>query len=108
MLENIKFESNRWHLSINKIYNGNFIFDEINAKTLLNLIKSLLEDNQNVVLDFKNIEFLTTSFLNTIIGELYSIFERSHIKKYLSIINMSQDDLYIIKYVVETAKNYYG
>ena len=60
-----------------------------------------------VTLDFMNIELVTSTFLNTAIGQLYSSYSSNILKEYLKVKNMANEDLVLLKKVVERAKDYF-
>lgn len=74
---------------------------------LFERILKALERGVAVVLDFNNIELITSTFLNAAIGQLYSKYDSPFLKEHLKVENMSQEDLVILKKVVERAKEYF-
>jgi hypothetical protein len=77
------------------------------GELLFKLIAKALKNKAKVVLDFKNIELITSTFLNAAIGQLYGFFDDSDLKKQVSVTNMANDDLALLKKVVERAKEYF-
>ena len=77
---------------------GNALFKEI--------FKALNEDTI-VTLDFSKIEFITSTFLNAAIGQLYSKYDSAKLREYLKLENIVNGDLAILKRVVERAKQYF-
>jgi len=71
------------------------------------LIKKAFDENRKVALSFLNIEMMTTAFLNTAIGQLYKDFSEEKIRVFLSVENISDSGIAILKRVVDTAKLYY-
>jgi hypothetical protein len=78
---------------------GNKLFDRI---------KKIFDSKNKAILDFNNIELITSTFLNSSIGRLYGYHDTSFIKEHLSIINLSDDDLLLLKKVIERAKEYFA
>ena len=70
-------------------------------------IKKALEENRKVNISFLNVEMLTSAFLNTAIGHLYSDFPDEVMKENLSVENLSPSGIVSLKRVIETAKLYY-
>ena len=70
-------------------------------------IADILKKGEKVELSFFNVESLTSAFLNTAIGQLYGEFTEEQIRAGLSVADMEQDDLFLLKRVVETAKEYF-
>ena len=66
-----------------------------------------LEKNRNIVLSFHNVTALTSAFLNAAIGQLYGTFREEKIRDLLKVENIEQDDLALLKRVVENAKLYF-
>ncbi len=84
-----------------------FCIEAVDGEKVFALIKKALAEKRKVTLSFLNVEMLTTSFLNTAIGQLYRDFSDEYIKENLSVENISQSGLVSIKRVVDTAKLYY-
>ncbi|MFQ5709446.1 MAG: STAS-like domain-containing protein [bacterium] len=74
---------------------------------LFKLISKAFKNEAKVILDFNNIDLLTSTFLNAAIGQLYGFFDGSFLKEHLAIQNMEKDDLVLLKKVVERAKEYF-
>ncbi len=68
---------------------------------------AIIESDRRVVLSFANVATLTSAFLNTTIGQLYSRFTDEQVREHLSVVDMDPDDLALLKCVVDTAKNYF-
>ena len=66
-----------------------------------------LQEGKNIEISFKGIEDLTSLFLNAAIGQLYNEFEDDELKKRLSVIDTSPQDLETLKRSVERAKEYF-
>ncbi len=71
-------------------------------------IAAALREGEKVKLSFLNIESLTSAFLNAAVGQLYGAFSEETIKGSLSVADMEQEDLVLLKRVVETAKEYFS
>ncbi|HET9177816.1 MAG TPA: STAS-like domain-containing protein [Terriglobia bacterium] len=70
-------------------------------------IAAALKDKRKVILSFLNITSVTSAFLNAAIGQLYGEFSEDAIRAGLQVADMAQDDLALLKRVVETAKTYF-
>lgn len=70
-------------------------------------IAPLLRDGKNVVLSFAQVETLISAFLNAAIGQLYGELTEEQIRARLSVRDMTQEDLALLKRVVENAKAYF-
>lgn len=70
-------------------------------------IVPLLRDGQKVTLSFEQVETLISAFLNAGVGQLYGEFPEDRIRELLSVRDMDEDDMAILKRVVENAKAYF-
>ena len=71
-------------------------------------IAPLLREGTKITLSFSGAETIISSFLNAAIGQLYGEFSEGQIRTQLTVSEMAQDDLVILKRVVENAKNYFA
>ena len=70
-------------------------------------LNTALEADRKVVLSFHNVTTLTSAFLNAAIGQLYGTFSEKRIRDLLKVEDMDQDDLALLKRVVDNAKLYF-
>jgi len=70
-------------------------------------IAAVLRNGKKAILSFLNVESLTSAFLNTAVGQLYGEFTEDQIRSGLSVSDMEQDDLVLLKRVVDMAKEYF-
>ena len=70
-------------------------------------LATALTEKYNVVLSFNNVTALTTAFLNTAVGQLYGKFSEKKIRDLLEVSNMENEDLMLLKQIVDTAKQYF-
>ena len=77
------------------------------GESLFDRIKKAFESDIKVILDFNNIELITSTFLNSSVGRLYGHYDQEFIKDHLGLDNMSNDDLVLLKKVVDRAKEYF-
>lgn len=71
-------------------------------------IKDILKSGNKVEISFDKITLIITAFLNAAVGQLYNgDFEYELLKSNLKATNMSDADKFLLKKVVETAKNYF-
>lgn len=66
-----------------------------------------LKADRNVILSFHNVTTLTSAFLNAAIGQLYGTFSEEQIRDLLKVVDAEQDDLALLKRVVDNAKLYF-
>ena len=84
-----------------------FCVEAGDGQKVFELIKKALSEKRTVTLSFLNVEMLTTSFLNTAVGQLYRDFSEEFIKESLKVDNLSYSGAVSLKRVVDTAKLYY-
>ena len=70
-------------------------------------LKTALETDRKIVLSFHNVTTLTSAFLNAAIGQLYGTFNEKQIRSLLKVEDAEQDDLALLKRVVDNAKLYF-
>ena len=70
-------------------------------------LEAAFKANQGIVLSFRNVTVLTSAFLNAAIGQLYGTFSEEQIRALLKVEDMEQDDLGLLKRVVDNAKLYF-
>ncbi|MBP3219984.1 MAG: STAS-like domain-containing protein [Prevotella sp.] len=78
------------------------------GEPIYNMIKASLSKDEDVILDFKDVTFLTTAFLNVMIGALYKDYTSEHLNKKLHIENINQETAARIKKVTDNAKSFYS
>lgn len=74
---------------------------------VFNALQRVLKEDKKVLISFKNVEKLTTAFLNNAIGKLYKEFDEEKIKQSLSVEEISDSGKVRLKRVVTNAKNYF-
>ncbi len=70
-------------------------------------IAPLIEAGSKVVLSFAKVETLISAFLNAAVGQLYGKFTEEQIRERLSVQDMDQEDMSLLKRVVDNAKVYF-
>lgn len=78
------------------------------GEPIYKLIADGLSKGENLVLDFSGITFLTTAFLNVIIGSLYKDYTSEQLQSKLRIENISKETAARIKKVTDNAKTFYS
>lgn len=78
------------------------------GQPIYELILSSLKRKESVELDFSDVTFVTTAFLNVVIGTLYKDFTSEQLKDLLNLTNYSPDMALRIKKVTDNAKAYYA
>jgi hypothetical protein len=68
----------------------------------------LLREGRKVSLSFDRIETVISAFLNASIGQLYGEFPEEKIRDLFNVRDMAQEDLALLKRVVDNAKLYFA
>lgn len=71
-------------------------------------IISFVGEGNAVVLDFSDIQLMTTAFLNTAIGNLYKDYSSEQLNALLKLVNLQAGDSARVKKVVDNAKKFYA
>ncbi len=71
-------------------------------------IAPLMRDGRKINLSFEGAETIISSFLNAAVGQLYDEFSEENVRTQLTVSDMAQEDLQILKRVVENAKKYFA
>ena len=64
-------------ISVFNLVGSGFCVEAKDGEAVFQAISKALQQEQVVEISFKNVEMLTSAFLNTAIGELYGIFRRA-------------------------------
>ena len=99
--------SKNLELSIFEVVGSPLCVASNDGQKVCDRLKVALKEGRNVVLSFHNITTLTSAFLNAAIGQLYGTFSEEEIRSLLNVRDMQQDDMALLKRVVETAKQYF-
>ena len=78
------------------------------GQKVFELISRAFAEKRAVLLSFKNIEILTTAFLNTAVGQLYRNNSEAFVREHLAVADISNSGKVALKRVVDTAKLYYN
>jgi hypothetical protein len=70
-------------------------------------IAPLLREGHKVVLLFSQTETMISTFLNAAIGQLYREFSEDEVRALLTVQDVSQEDMVMLKRVVDNAKAYF-
>jgi iron uptake system EfeUOB component EfeO/EfeM len=70
-------------------------------------IAPLLEAGKKVALSFDKVETLISAFLNAAVGQLYGKFTEEQVRALLEVEDMDQEDMSLLKRVVDNAKVYF-
>lgn len=99
--------SQQTEISVFEVVGSGLCVASDDGQVVHNQIARALRRGRNVRLSFRNIDSLTSAFLNTAVGQLYGEFSEEQIRDGLSVSDLDQDDLSLLKRVVDTAKEYF-
>ena len=71
-------------------------------------IVPFLREDTKVALSFEQVETLISAFLNAAVGQLYVEFPEDRIRELLSVRDMDEEDMAVLKRVVDNAKRYFA
>lgn len=95
------------HIKVFDLLNSHFAVSTEDGERLFELINERFNKGEEAVLDFNNIELIVSTFLNASIGQLYGVFATEFIQNNLSVVNITNEDLRILKKVTDRAKEYF-
>lgn len=98
-------------INVEKIIASNLALSEEKGEKLYNeIIKELeeLKDNEQIILDFKDIKKTITTFFNTSYGKLFSDYSDEIINKRINFINIQDITKFQIKIVKDNAIKFYS
>ncbi|MBN2828990.1 MAG: STAS-like domain-containing protein [Candidatus Cloacimonetes bacterium] len=96
-----------YRIEIINVVGSEYCIEAEDGKIVYDQIKAAIDNGNRVILSFRNVEILTTSFLNTAVGQLYRDLTDERVKEIISVENMSPSDQAKLKRVNDTAKLYY-
>ena len=94
-------------ISIFEVVGSSLCVASSDGQKVYDRLAAALKAQRRVSLSFHNVTTLTSAFLNAAIGQLYGTFSGDQIRSQLSVENMEQEDLALLKRVVDTAKLYF-
>ncbi|MCI8805983.1 MAG: STAS-like domain-containing protein [Clostridiales bacterium] len=86
---------------------GNKALDVAQGEKIYKKIMRIFKKNEQVTLNFENVETILSAFLNIAIGTLYKDYTSEYLNKNLIIKNVSKDNLFKMKRIFSRAKEYY-
>lgn len=78
------------------------------GEPIYKMIVEKLSKDEDVTLDFEEVTFLTTAFLNVVIGALYKDYTSEQLQAKLHIENINEETVARIKKVTDNAKLFYS
>ncbi|HEY5124526.1 MAG TPA: STAS-like domain-containing protein [Ignavibacteria bacterium] len=95
-------------LKIKDFINGEKAVSSDDGDILFGRIVEEIKSGSIVELDFSGIIIMTTAFLNSAIGQLYSIFSSEQLNKSIKLINVENEDKILFKKVIDRAKEFFA
>lgn len=77
------------------------------GEPIYEMIENCLSKDEDVTLDFEDVTFLTTAFLNVVIGTLYKDYTSEQLQSKLHVQNINDETIARIKKVTANAKSFY-
>lgn len=77
------------------------------GEPIYKMIVDSLAKKEDVTLDFQDVTFLTTAFLNVVIGTLYKDYTSEQLQSKLHVLNINDETAARIKKVTTNAKAFY-
>ena len=94
-------------ISIFEVVDGPLCVASSDGQKVYDRLAGALKADWDISLSFHNVTALTAAFLNTAIGQLYGTFGQEQIRSRLKVKDIEQDDLALLKRVVDNAKLYF-
>lgn len=95
------------NISVFNLVGSSFCVEANDGDSVFAAISKALQQDQAVEISFQNVGMLTSTFLNTAIGQLYGIFSEEKIRALVKVTDMDKVDQALLRRVIETAKSYY-
>lgn len=89
-------------------YVGDRATDMKQGDEIYSLIIDGFNKHEKVYIDFSNMTTILSTFLNNAIGTLYKDYTSEFLNENLKIENLCKDDLFILKRVINRAKDFYS
>ncbi len=94
-------------INIFEIVGSNAAVSSEVGQKIYQMIDKALTQSIIANLDFGNITLLTSAFLNSAIGQLYSKYSSNKLQQFLKLSNISNEDKLLLKKVTDRAKEYF-
>ena len=95
-------------IKVGDVLNSTFAVSTEEGEKIFKLIKDSFNSEDQVIVDFSNVDLIVSTFLNAAIGQLYGDYPTEYIQQHLSVMNMSNEDLQVLKLVTDRAKEYFA
>lgn len=98
-------------VNVIEVVGGPICVSAEDGQKVFDRIFPLLQERQEVVLSFEDVQMMISAFLNVAIGQLYgkqTELTEADLKKYLSYDKLEDDDLELLEHVIDNAKRYFS
>ena len=95
-------------IKIADLIGGSLCISAEDGQKVFEKIKPLIKEGRTVVVSFERVTMLISLFLNAAIGQLYGTFSEEEIRARVNVNGLADDDLEMLKRVVDNAKRYYA
>src|SRR6266851_1422245 len=99
--------SQELNLSVFEVVGGPLAVASDDGQKVFERILGGMKEGKIVSLSFRNVQSITSAFLNAAIGQLYGACNEEQIRSQLRVLDAQPDDLLLLKRVVDTAKEYF-
>lgn len=89
-------------------YIGDRATDMKQGDMIYELIIQGFKKGEKVYVDFGGLTTVLSTFLNNAIGTLFKDYDSDYLNNNLSILNLCEDDMFILRMVIKRAKEFYG
>jgi len=97
------------NILIKDIIHSNFAVSTDDGDKINRVLNDRFIKKESIILNFKGITLLTTSFLNAAIGKLYSNekYTSDFLNTHITMINVESEDKHLFSMVIKRAKEYF-
>lgn len=95
-------------IKVGDVLHSSFAVSTEQGETIFKLIHDSFTQEDQVTVDFTNVDLIVSTFLNAAIGQLYGEYPTEYIQKHLTVEHMSNEDLQVLKLVTDRAKEYFA
>lgn len=102
-----KMKKNIEEIKLTEIVGSDLCIASEDGQKVHDAIKKALQEDKKIKISFKNVNDLTSAFLNSAIGQLYGEFSEDELKDSLAVSDTSYEDLTLLKRVIQRAKEFF-
>jgi hypothetical protein len=95
-------------IKVYDVVGGDSAITDTDGKLVYDEVDKLLTNGLKVVLDFSNINFMITVFLNAAIGQLYKKYTSEQLNRDLKMVHLSDYDHKHMQDVIDYAKKFFN